>query len=312
MKSYTKNSATSYIESILPAAMHFDKTMSPTEEIFSWRNSRLHIDRFGNPEASHKIILHHGVGTNGRLLSLIVGAPLAKLGYEVVAIDMPLYGLSENNESAISYEDWLDVSCQLIDSEIARDGKPIILYGLSAGGMLAYHVACIEPRVTAVVGMCFLDLTNSDVTEMISPFPVWLERLSAAFMQLAGDSFLRSMKLPMKLICKMNCLVNDPQALRILLKDKCSAGAWVPLGFLYSLFNYQARLVPEDFSVCPVLLTQPAADTWTPLESSQAFYDRLACSKKIAFLENAGHYPLEEPGLQQMDEAIDEFIRGLE
>jgi len=311
VKSYSNDVTTNYIQSILPENLHFKNTQTPVEEVFEWKSSKLHLDRFTNPDASHKIILHHGVGTNGRLLSMIIGAPLAQQGYEVIAIDMPLYGLSENNEDQICYEDWVDISCQLIDSEIRRDGKPVVLYGLSAGGMLAYHVACIEPRVTGIIGMCFLDLVNTDVTEMISPFPLLIEKTSAGFLQLVGDSFIKKLKVPMKLLCKMNCLVNDPQALKVLLKDPHSAGASVPLEFLYSFFNYQAKIKPEEFEVCPILLSQPAQDTWTPLAASQAFYDRLACDKSIVMLENAGHYPLEELGLEQMSIGIQNFIETL-
>lgn len=38
-------------------------------------------------------------------------------------------------------------------------GRPIVLYGLSAGGMLAYHVAArVKPGVVkGIVGMTFLD-----------------------------------------------------------------------------------------------------------------------------------------------------------
>lgn len=295
----------------MPADFRFSDECSPTEETFKWRNSFLHVDRLSNPDATHKIILHHGLGTNGRLLTAIIGVALVKRGYEVVAIDMPLYGMSENNESSITYEDWLDVSCQLIESETQRDGKPIILYGLSAGGMLAYHVACIEPRVKGIVGMCFLDLADQSVTDMVSPFPIFIEHLGQSFLNLVGRSPLKKMRIPMKLICKMTALTNDKAILKTLLSDKHSAGARVPFTFLYGLFNYKAEKTPEEFDVCPVLLTQPAVDTWSPLAASQKFYDRLAAKKSIVMLENAGHYPLEMPGLEQLVNGIDSFIKGL-
>jgi len=311
VKTYDQYEITQQIQNLLPADFRFSDKCSPTEETFKWRNSFLHVDRLSNPDATHKIILHHGVGSNGRLLTAIIGVALVKRGYEVVAIDMPLYGMSENNEPSITYEDWLDVSCQLIESETQRDGKPIILYGLSAGGMLAYHVACMEPRVKGIVGMCFLDLADQSVTDMISPFPALIEHLSISFMNVVGSSPLKKMRVPMKLICKMTALTNDKAMLKTLLSDQHSAGAWVPFNFLASLFNYKAAKTPEEFDVCPVLLTQPAVDTWTPLAASQKFYDRLATTKSIVMLEGAGHYPLEMPGLQQLIDGIDHFIKGL-
>lgn len=68
---------------------------------------------------------------------------------------------------------------------------------------------------------------------------------------------------------------------------------------------------PEAFSVCPILLTQPAADSWTPLVLSEIFLRRVRqVATKVVMLENAGHYPMEEPGLTQMMEAIDSFIKA--
>ncbi|WP_431207374.1 hypothetical protein [Burkholderia cepacia] len=61
-----------------------------------------------------------------------------------------------------------------------------------------------------------------------------------------------------------------------------------------------------------VLLTQPAADRWTPLHLSEPF---LACIRrvpvKVTKLENTGRYPIEQPGLPQMVAAIDAFCRDV-
>ena len=70
---------------------------------------------------------------------------------------------------------------------------------------------------------------------------------------------------------------------------------------------------PEDFDVCPVLLTQPLEDKWTPLHLSELFLPRTKkVPVKTGMLDNAGHYPLEDPGLQQVVDAIIQFLRGLE
>jgi pimeloyl-ACP methyl ester carboxylesterase len=61
-----------------------------------------------------------------------------------------------------------------------------------------------------------------------------------------------------------------------------------------------------------VLLTQPAADRWTPYELSRPVLDKITkVPVKCVMLENAGHYPLEEPGLTQMRDAIIDFIRSV-
>jgi alpha-beta hydrolase superfamily lysophospholipase len=311
MKTYENYPPMATVQAMLPESFRFARENGPVEETFQWRNSLLHVDRLPNPAASHKIILHHGVGTNGRLLSMIVGLPLQNMGYEIAAIDMPLYGMSENNEPTVTYEDWIDVSLKFIDSESKRDGKPVVLYGLSAGGMLAYHVACLEPRVRGIVGMCFLNLQDKRVTDMISPFPLVLERTSVLSLKLVGAiPLMNRLKVPMKAVCKMSSLANDDELLKILLRDQYSAGAWVPFNFLKTLFGYRAPVAPEQFDTCPVLLTQPAADHWTPLEASRDFFDRLVVPKSLVMLENGGHYPVETPAVEQLVAAIDEFIRS--
>ena len=49
-----------------------------------------------------------------------------------------------------------------------------------------------------------------------------------------------------------------------------------------------------------MLLVHPAEDRWVKVDLSRIFFDRLKCDKQVVLLENAGHLPLESPGLQQM------------
>jgi pimeloyl-ACP methyl ester carboxylesterase len=107
----------------------------------------------------------------------------------------------------------------------------------------------------------------------------------------------------------MSALVNDRTALKIMTADRTSAGNWVPIRFLASYLNYVPAVEPESFDACPVLLTQPVEDRWSPLELSQPVLSRITrVPVDTVMLTNAGHYPIEEPGLQQMHNAIAEFV----
>ncbi|MBR7504279.1 alpha/beta hydrolase, partial [Mycobacterium tuberculosis] len=64
----------------MPERLRLDESTAPQEEIWRWRGHRIHLDRYTQPEASARVVLHHGVGTNGRQMSLILGAPLARRG----------------------------------------------------------------------------------------------------------------------------------------------------------------------------------------------------------------------------------------
>ena len=104
--------------------------------------------------------------------------------------------------------------------------------------------------------------------------------------------------------------MNDEAALRAFYADSTSAGAWVSLAFLASYSGYAPAIEPEDFDVCPILLTQPAQDRWTPLHLSNLFLDRIRkVQVRKTMLDNAGHYPIEQPGLRQMHDAVVQFAR---
>ena len=313
MKTYDTSTVWKQINEFLPEDFGITDDVKPTESTFAWRHSIIHVDRFENPESKVRLLMHHGVGTNGRLLSLITGAPLARMGYEVMAVDMPLYGMTENHETLITYEDWIDVSLKFIDAEYKRDDRPIVLYGLSAGGMLTYHVAALEPRVRGLVGMCFLDMLNPNVARIISKFPMprFSEAVGRFFLSLLAKTPLKQLYVPIKYLVKMTTLTNPPKAQEILINDKGSGGASVPLAFIASLTSYKAAIPPEQFRNCPVLLTQPDEDFWTPLSASTKFFDRLACEKHLVMLKGCGHYPLEAEGLRQLHTAIDEFVQRI-
>lgn len=266
------------------------------------------MDTYRNPNAKIKVILFHGVGTNGRQMSMILGKPLADRGYETIAVDMPGYGVTQVKKGkSISYNDWVQAGSDLIDVELAKDNRPVVLYGLSAGGMLTYHVAAKNKKVKAIVGMTFLDTSNQKVKDTVAS-NLFMSRVGTPITHLTAKTPLASMRVPMSWASKMSTLVNNKDALKVFMKDKTSAGNSVSLTFLDSYIHYKPEVAPEDFDVCPVLLTQPEKDRWTPLDLSTPFLSRIhKVPVKTVILENAGHYPLEQPGLSQMVDAIDSF-----
>ena len=118
-------------------------------------------------------------------------------------------------------------------------------------------------------------------------------------------------KLPMKLVANTGKLVNNDEFLKLLITDKQSAGSSVPLELIASIAEAAPELEPEEFDVCPALLVHPAEDRWTPVEISRLFFDKLNCSKKIVMLDNAGHFPIEQPGMTQLENAVIEFLEEI-
>lgn len=76
---------------------------------------------------------------------------------------------------------------------------------------------------------------------------------------------------------------------------------------------FMTAFEPEDFDVCPVLLTQPMDDKWTPLHLSISFLDRITkVPVKVVKLEGTGHSPIEKGGLETMRKAIISFLKDIE
>ncbi len=307
---YRSQQAWKDIQKFLPEKLHFNANFMPNEEWWDWKGNNVHLDTFRNPAAKAKIILFHGVGTNGRQMSMILGGTLAKNGYEVIAIDMPLYGVTEvNKKLLVTYNDWVQLGNDYIDYELSKDNRPIILYGLSAGGMETYHIACKNKKVKGIIGMTFLNQREQIVRNETTNNIFWAYcgvPLASIVSALGFGRF----KISMALCSKMSALCNNPECLKIMLKDKTSGGNSVPMKFIDTYMNYVPEIEPENFDICPILLTQPDKDRWTPLHLSTMFLDKIKkVPVTIKTLENGGHYPIEEKALKQLQEYVLEFIK---
>ncbi|MGK2321267.1 alpha/beta hydrolase [Gordonia rhizosphera] len=310
---YREQSAWRDLQEFLPERLRMiDDDDLPTEEFWSWQGHEIHLDRYPNPDAPAKVILHHGVGTNGRQMNLILGKTLAERGWEVTSIDNLGYGMTRVAKgSTPGYTDWVQMVTDYLAFERSKDDRPIVLYGLSAGGMLTYHVAAHAPRgtVSGIVGMTFLDPRDKDVWRGLV-HDQFVATVGTKAIELLAKTPLRTMPYPMKLAAKMSALCNDKGALKVFFADKTSAGNSAALKFFDEFRTYVPDVEPRDFDVCPVLLTQPAEDHWSPVEFSAPVLDPITkVPVRTVMLENAGHFPLEEPGLTQMQDAVDAFVR---
>jgi alpha-beta hydrolase superfamily lysophospholipase len=305
---YEATDAWRTIQGFLPEENRITRDNRPEEAWWEWKGNLIHLDRYPAPRSAVKIILLHGVGGNGRLLSFMA-VPLRRAGYEVIAPDLPGYGLNRMRDTRFIYDDWIEMIVDLVEAERA-DGRPVVLFGMSAGGMLAYQVACLHEGVIGLVATCLLDQRVAEVREgsAVTPF---MGRIAIPLLGLLRRLF-PAMRFPMKMVARMRAIVNDEGLLRILLRDRTSSGASVPVSFLHTLMTTSPAIEPEGFRRCPFLLVHPEKDRWTPVYLSRLFFDRLACDKKLVLLENAGHFPIERPGIGQMEEAVLEFLSGIE
>ncbi len=272
----------------------------PEEEWFSWCDIAVHVDRLVAPHAPLKLLLVHGIGGYGRIV-LGFGAPYRPELCEVVAPDLPGYGLTWASTDQMSFGAWIACLQEFIEAELRRDRRPIVLFGLSLGGMLAYHVACAA-RVHGLIATAFVDMTDTEVAVGVSRF-VRLSRLALPLVKRA-PAFMTSLRIPAPLLSRLYAISNNAELSRLAANDPYGGGNSVPISFLQSIMETPPAIAPDKFERCPVLLVHPGADRMTDIAFSKEFFDRLAAPKRMVILDGAGHWPIEDPGATQMTESV--------
>ena len=303
---YTSQQTWKSISGYFPENKRIDYNSQPEETFIPWLNGSIHLDQYRNPDAPARVIMLHGVGGNGRILSFM-GVPLFKKGLEVICPDLPGYGYTGTKSDDITFDGWISAVNHIIEKETANDHRPLFLFGFSLGGTLAYHVAAKNSKVKGIITTCLLDQRIRKVRDY-SAINKTMSRFGPAFLKLFNAT-IPGFMLPMKWVANTGAIVNNPGLLKILLNDKTSSGVSVPIRFLYSVITAQPAIEPEDFQQCPVALFHPQDDKWTPVEISRIFFDRIKGEKELKILENAGHFPLEKPGINQLEEFTYSFIQ---
>ena len=304
-KVYWKN-----YQKFFPKELRINEDCLPVEEWWDWNDYHIHLDRMPVPESKIKVLFIHGAGGNGRLM-----APYAKMlqvhGYEVLSPDLPPYGLSNAKEiKSIDYHEWIEIITELIELEFKRDSKPIVLLGASIGGMLAYHSASMSKHVRGLIVTTFVDTSNPKVCDQIAPNKV-MSRVGK-FTLNTFPSLLDSFQIPVSMVSRMKLITNNLELTKLIIKDPLAAGTKITLRFLRTFLNMKPMVEPENFNFCPILLVHPEIDPMTPFNLSDSFYKRLKCMKRYVILEGAGHFPIEQPGLEQMKTAVLSFINEIE
>ena len=98
MGTYEQDSTWQEIQRFLPSENRLAGDNMPIEYSIPVCGAQIHIDHYRSDTPRGRVLLFHGVGGNGRLLSFIA-LPLVANGFEVVCPDFPLYGCTEYEET---------------------------------------------------------------------------------------------------------------------------------------------------------------------------------------------------------------------
>ena len=298
-------------QQFFPELLRCTPASTPREEWWSWRGLDVHLDRMAPAESPLKVIVLHGAGAYGRVM-----APAAVLaqryGFETVAPDLPGYGLTRVSWGQLDYPLWIRCVSDLIDAELARDSRPVVLFGVSLGGLLAYQAAARSRRVAGLIATTLADPRERAVRQGFARHPL-LGTAGLATLNALSWATDR-LPLPMALMSRMDGISNDPALSALVKSDAMGGGNWVPAQFLRTLMTTPPDIEPEAFDLCPVLLAHPGDDRMTDIALSRRFFERLparAHKKTMVVLDGASHMPTEVAGLAQLEAAVIQFLRAL-
>ncbi|MBW0152794.1 MAG: alpha/beta hydrolase [Phenylobacterium sp.] len=276
----------------------------PTEPQEHHRQIRGHLVRYdewlpaGAPVGV--LILVHGGGGHGRILAPCA-LPAIACGWRVLAPDLPGYGLTTPaSDFDGDYAEWPAVVAEIADQV---EAGPVVLMGLSLGGMTAVSAAQMSARVRGLIVTTLLDISDSATFVQVARWP-WLGRLSLAAMRTVPALFDRLI-MPLGLATPLRLMSRNSALQRYFKRDRLLGGRWVRAKFFRTL--HQHRLAHHRLD-CPILLAHPGADDWTPVSMSMPPYEKIEGAKSFQLLSNGSHLPAESPAYVELGQAIQAFL----
>lgn len=280
----------------LPARYRTEAIVEPTSTWWSWGGHQVHIARVPAPEAPVRVLAVHGVGGHAGLVWPLATSVAGDA--EVLAVDLPLYGQTRTSESGmVRYPHWIDLLSELVRGEREHDERPLVLFGASMGGMLSYEVAARTGQVDHVVATCLLDPSDPQARAAGARWP-WLGRCAPPILRVL-EPVLGGLRLPLRWQVDLADMSANPELNRVCAADRAGGGVQLPLGFLGSYLNFR-HTEPETFTATPVTLVHPEQDRWTPPRLSMDFLERIAAPTESVLLAGCGHFPVEQPGVDQL------------
>lgn len=303
-RNYTDHACWRRYQPYLPERHRLTDGDLPREEMWAWDGLAVHLDRYECADAPAILVGLHGGGGYGRMLAQI-GLSARRIGLEAVLPDLPGYGLTNVPRRRFTYETWVACARDLIAAESQRSRGPVIALGASMGGMLVYHAAVAGAPLAGIVATTLIDPRDPAVLCALGRTR-WAGPLGKRLLSWL-PALTDPLPIPMTYAANMQAIANDDAVTAIVRHDRLGGGRTVPARFLRTWMHYSSPPRP-DTSTPPILLAHPGDDHWTPIELSERFFDTLPGPKRMVTLENCGHFPLEEPGLTQLETAAQEFV----
>lgn len=264
----------------------------------------VHLDEWRSEGPSRgTLILVHGGGGNGRILAPF-GDFAAGLGWLAIAPDLPGYGLTRPRaDFRWDYGEWPAVVAALADD----CQGPVVLMGLSVGGMTAALAAQAARGVQGVIATTLLDMSDPATFVRAAKWR-WLGKASLLGFRWM-PSIVDRLRLPLRLVAPLDRMSSHPAMAEYFENDPLLGRLRVPSRFFRTMHTlHMPRLEPR----CPLLLVHPGADHWTPTAMSQPAFDRVVGNKRLRELTNGSHLPAEVPARLELEQEMRDFLAAVE
>lgn len=293
--------------SFLPPPRQGAVEVPMTSQSWAWKGHSIHIARRVNAHAPVQLVACHGAGGYSDTLWPICAQIPTRL-CDLHIPDLPLYGYTFTSAPRlVRYEDWIDCLCDYIQS--IDDGRPLVLWGFSIGGLLAHEVACRLPFVREVVATCLVDPRSLRARFHIGRWGLGV--IGSPFLKVGRRSPLAEFMIPMRFVANMGRMSRNSGLSMLCMCDPRGGGTKIPLGFLSSFLTYRHTLKGgENEALVRTTLVHPEKDGWTPPSLSMRSLAQMKGPRQVVMLDKCGHFPIEEPGLTQMVDTVETILEA--
>lgn len=314
MKTYENTESWQRYQALIQRVFDVHLDHVPHESYRDILGHQVHIDTWLPSHVTPQqgtLILVHGGGGNGRLLAPFADFA-AQLGWRSLAPDLPGYGLThpapdpDSTHDTWAYDTWPELIAALADQEAQHDAGPVVLMGLSVGGLTSVYAAQQSAAVKGVIATTLLDMGNAHIFSQSARWP-WLGQLSLLGFRLM-PWLIDRIKVPLWLAAPLHKMSPHTDVQKYFAQDAFLGQLWVSLRFFRTL---NRRKLNQLTLGCPLLVLHPGADDWTPLALSKQAFDQISTEKSFIALTNGGHLPLEQPAFHELKQHMHQFLDHL-